>query len=131
MRSEIPKPPIKDRTSRDLKREMERMKADEAITAGLDAACAFTILNWAAHEISAASHRPNRDSEVACAIRAHARKVGQIARMMTFCTDTHQLKKHLGEQFPTLPTDDLFSSVEEAIEILLAQWDAPHTGVPE
>jgi len=89
------------------------------------------ILIRAAREMSVASHLPHQFRDVAQAIRDHARWVGTIAQMMTASTDTHWLREHLLESFPTLPTDDLFSSVEEAIEILLAQWDAPHTGVVE
>lgn len=133
MKDDIPKPLIEYRTERDLQREMERLQHDEGMTAGLDEAYALKILTWAECHIEAAYRQPNRESEVAQAIRAHARWVGQIALMMAQGADITLLKERLRQQFPTLPTDDfdrlnpadLFSDVEEAIDILLAQCEDP------
>lgn len=128
MTSDILKQPVYQmeyRTTRDLTREMELQKADEDIPVGLSEVCALKILTWAERLLFAAYRQPNRESEVAQDIRAHARWVGQIALMMADGADTHWLRERLREQFPMLETADLFSDIEEAIEILLAQFEEP------
>ena len=74
-RMEIPQSPseVEYRTKRDLEREIDLLLSDEGITNGLHDSAADLIITWAISQIEAVYAKPNRFSEVATAIRSHAR----------------------------------------------------------
>ncbi len=120
----IPKPDseVEYRTKRDLEAAIEALLDDEGITDGLDDACADLIIGWAERQIEAAYQQPNRFSEVAAAIRDHARSVGRIAAMIADGADRSRIAARLKQLFPTIQVEDLPSDVEELISDLLVRW---------
>ena len=89
------RPLVEYRNRRDLQREMELLLDDEGITAGLDDSAAEIIIAWAEAQIEAAYHQPNWFSEVATAIRSHARSVGKVAAMIADGEDTERIQRLL------------------------------------
>lgn len=120
----IPKPTseVEYRTRRDLEREIESLLDDEGITAGLDDSAAEMIITWAERQIEAAYQQPNRFSEVAEAIRSHARSVGRIATMIADGAEPDRIVPRLRQLDPTIEVEDLPSDVEGVIPILLASF---------
>jgi len=117
-----PTPEIEYRTRRDLERAIERLLDDEGITGGLDDSTAEMILTWAERRIEAAYQQPNRFSEVAAAIRSHARSVGRIAAMIGDGESPDRIAARLKQFFPTIQVAALPADIGEAIPILLASF---------
>ena len=117
-----PQPEVEYRTRQDLKRAIEALLDDEGITSGLDDSAADRILVWATSQIEAAYETADRFSEVAEAIRSHARSVGRIAAMIGDGTDRSRIMARLRQLSPTIQVEDLPSDVEGGITLLLASF---------
>lgn len=111
---------VESRTKRDLERAIEALLDDEGITAGLDDSTADLIIKWAISQIEAAYESADLFSEVAKAIRDHARSVGRIGAMIANGENADRIQRRLQKLDLTIQMSDLPSDVEEAIIVLLS-----------